>query len=226
MKLHQTTMILLSERFGCLISCLLLITVSHVFISPTVTSANQKVEYFDIQGFRLNMKLDDVKATLKLEDDKPSKDKSLKTSKDKYGLIHGYEVVHIQNDGKLVLNFTGQKRLYRIDYVNLYRSLINNSKKLYDLLKQKYGDPLLENVETFQGESRNIRACWGTTCNRFTPTTPALKATIDYATGRFKLTLTDNRIFNSDWKKYKQSRKQARPSQSLKTNQSKQSYGF
>ncbi len=185
---------------------------------PVTSYANKNVAYFNIQGINLNMNLDDVIRSLNIT--------KFKTSKDKYGLIHGYEIVQAKDETKIVLNFTGQKRLYRIDYSNQYRSFKNNSNRLYELIKQKYGDPTIENVEAYQGESRNIRACWGSTCNRFTPTTPALKAAIDYPSGRLKLTLIDNRIFNEDWKRYKQSLHETKSGKIQTPDQPKESYGF
>ncbi len=156
----------------------------------------RNVNYFDIQNLRLNMKLDEVINAYNIN--------NVKTSKDKYGLINGFEIVKEVDDMKIVLNFTGQKRLYRIDYTNVYRSMRFKSEALYNKIKRKYGDPTVENVELEEGESRNIHACWGATCTKFTPTTPALKADISYFTGKVKLTLSDNRIFNTDWKKYKE----------------------
>lgn len=154
-----------------------------------------EVYYFNIQGLRLNMNLDNVILQFNIN--------NVRSSKDKYGLINGYEIVKMKNDMKLVLNFTGDKRLYRIDFTDQYLNYRNNSVGILELLKQKYGTPTFENVEVDDGTSKNIRACWGNTCNRFTPSTPALKSIINYETGRLKLTLVDNRIFNKDWKKYK-----------------------
>jgi len=189
-----------------------------VSLLPEEAKADKNVSYFNIQGVKLNMNLDDVIRILNIN--------KFKTSKDKYGLVHGYEIVQAKDETKIVLNFTGQKRLYRIDYSNQYRSFMNNSNGLYNLLKEKYGEPTIENIEALHGESRNISACWGSTCNRFTPTTPALKATIDYASGKLKLTLIDNRIFNSDWKKYKQSLQESKSGQVPSTEQPKNSYDF
>jgi hypothetical protein len=164
------------------------------------------------------MQLDEVIKTYQID--------NVKSSKDKYGIINGYEIVNVKEEMKLVLNFTGEKRLYRIDYTNQYAAYKNNSIGILDLLKKKYGNPTIENIETQDGESRDIRACWGDTCNRFMPTTPALKSTIEYATGKMKLTLVDNRIFNADWLKYKDAYNNAKSGKSQIQNESEVSPGF
>lgn len=159
-------------------------------------AVNDPVYYFDIQGLRLNMSLDEVIKKYNVD--------NVKSSKDRYGIINGYEIVKASNGMTLVLNFTGLKRLYRIDFSNRYPDYRGNSEALYNVLKRKYGEPATENIVPVNGRPGDIRACWGTTCSRFSPTTPALKAWIEYETGGVKLTLTDNRIFNQDWKHYKE----------------------
>ena len=192
-KLYQA-LVCGRTRLSLCITCLL---VCH----PIAIQALD-VYYFSVQGLRLNMQLDEVIKTFKVN--------HVKSSKDKYGLVNGYEIVQRKGEMTLALNFTGEKRLYRIDFTNQYPSYRNNSVGIFELLKQKYGDPTYETIETENSESRDIRACWGRTCNRFRPSTPALKSIIDYDTGRLKLTLVDNRIFNTDWKKYKEAYNSAR----------------
>ena len=242
MKMSSRKAYRISRLTAVFIGCFLLIT-----SLPIVAFAMKNVEYFNIQGIRLNSKLDDVKNQVGFRGtEKASKDQFgnivrydiektsdgarliLKISRDKFGIVNGYEIIKSKEEGKLALNFTGQKRLYRIDYMDQYRAYTTNSRKLYDLLIQKYGDATIENIETLQGEPRNIRACWGTTCNRFSPTTPALKAFIEFATGRLKLTLTDNRIFNKDWKLYKDAASSARSRrlQPIKKGTNQDNVGF
>jgi len=165
-------------------------------IFPRLSTAAD-VQFFTVQGLRLDMTLDEVIKAFDIN--------NVKSSRDGYGIVNGYEIVKTKGEEKIVLNFTGFKRLYRIDFSNQYPNYINNSEGIYTLLKKRYGKPDIENIEVFNGESRDIRVCWGLTCNRFSPITPALKATIEYHTGKLKLTLVDNRIFNNDWKKYKES---------------------
>ncbi len=174
-----------------------LITLSFVLIYPVASNlfAVDEVLFFSVQGLKLNMHLDDVIKTYRID--------NVKSSKDKYGLVHGYEIIKTKGDMKLVLNFTGNKRLYRIDFSNQYPTYKENSRGIYDLLEKKYGEADISNMDESTGDSRNIRACWGMTCSKFSPTTPALKANIDYFSGKLKLTLVDNRIFNKDWMKYK-----------------------
>lgn len=157
--------------------------------------ANEDVYYFNIQGIRLNMKLDEVIKEFQIN--------NVKSSKDRYGLVNGYEILKSSGDMRIALNFTSKKRLYRIDFSNQYKAYARNSDAIFLILKRKYGKPDIENIEDRQGVSGNIAACWGSTCNRFSPITPALKANIEYFTGKLKLTLVDNRIFNKDWKTYK-----------------------
>lgn len=165
--------------------------------APLLTMAVERnVYYFDIQGLRLNMRLDEVIEKFEIN--------RVKSSKDKYALINGYEIVKQDGEMKIVLNFTGRKRLYRIDYSNSYKEFRQNPDALYERIKLKYGDAAVENIEVGEGETRNIRACWGTTCTMLTPTTPSLKASVYYSTGKMKLTLSDYRIFNTDWQLYKQ----------------------
>lgn len=173
-----------------------------LLIFSAVSALAEDVYFFSVQGLKLNMKLDEVIKTLQVN--------NVKSSKDSLGIAHGYEIIRTKDEMKVVLNFTGSKRLYRIDFTNQYPTFQRNSQGILDLLKKKYGEPTSENIEVFGGESRNIRVCWGTTCNRFTPITPALKSTIEWETGKLKLTLVDNRIFNSDWKKYKAAHNAAR----------------
>ncbi len=174
---------------------LLAIAGFFLLINAPWTLFGQDVYFFTVQGIKLNMQLDEVIKTLQVN--------SVKSSKDKLGIAHGYEIIKTKGEMKLVLNFTGSKRLYRIDFSNQYLSFKQNSMGMLNLLKKQYGAPTFENIEVLDGDSRNIRVCWGTTCDRFTPITPALKSTIEWDTGRLKLTLVDNQIFNVDWKKYK-----------------------
>ncbi len=169
--------------------------ITTLLIFSAFTTLAEDVYFFSVQGLKLNMQLDEVIKIFQVN--------NVKSSKDKLGIAHGYEIIRAKDEMKIVLNFTGSKRLYRIDFMNQYSTYQQNSQGILELLKKKYGEPTSENIEVFGGESRNIRVCWGTTCNRFTPITPALKSTIEWETGKLKLTLVDNRIFNTDWKKYK-----------------------
>ena len=154
------------------------------------------VKFFSIKGLRLGMQLDEVVKQLNIN--------NFKTSKDKFGLINGYEIVKQIDGAKTILNFTGNKRLYRIVYNNVYSQYKNRSMELYEEIKRKYGDPLFENIEAMDGVQKNIRSCWGATCTKNMPTTPALSVMIFYSSGKIKLTLSDNSIFKEDWKKYKE----------------------
>jgi hypothetical protein len=173
----------------------IVIPVVILLLWSPVLSAADDVLFFSIQGLKLNMHLDEVIKSYRIN--------NVKSSKDKYGLVHGYEIVKTKKDMKLVLNFTGNKRLYRIDFSNQYSEFKKNSRGIYALLAKKYGDAAITNIDGAGGDNRNIMACWGFTCNKFSPSTPALKANIDYYSGKLKLTLIDNRIFNKDWEKYK-----------------------
>ena len=179
-----------------------ILVLSTLLIFTAFVTLADDVYFFTVQGLKLNMQLDEVIKIFQVN--------NVKSSKDKLGIAHGYEIIKTKDEMKTVLNFTGSKRLYRIDFTNQYPTYQRNSQGILDLLKRKYGEPSNENIEIFEGESRNIRVCWGTTCNRFTPITPALKSTIEWETGKLKLTLVDNRIFNSDWKKYKAAHNAAR----------------
>lgn len=193
----------------------LLILTALVYVPPV---SAEDVSYFNIQGIRLNMKLDQVIKIYSIN--------NVKSSKDKFGLINGYEIIKTVNDLKIVMNFTGKKRLYRIDFSNQYRSFASNSDGLYDLIRKKYGEPTVENKGAVNGRSRNIRACWGITCERFSPTTPALKIYIEYLTGRLKMTLIDNQIFNADWKYYKDLYNDAKSGRFPKKTNPQQTFDF
>jgi hypothetical protein len=53
-------------------------------------------------------------------------------------------------------------------------------------------------------KGKDLYACWGSSCKNYPRTSPVLTASIHYASGRVKLMLSDNWIFNKDWKKYRQ----------------------
>ena len=199
-------------------ACIGLLCCFFILFSTPASIARDNVYYFNIQGIKLNMKLDKVIKNFQIN--------KVKSSKDRYGVVNGFEIVKMENNMKIVLNFTGSKRLYRIGFTNLYKSYTRNSDAVFKLLKRKYGDPDIENIEDRQGKSGNISACWGSTCDRFSPITPALKANIDYFSGRLKLTLTDNRIFNTDWQKYKKETNEKKMGKILPPNNSKNSQDF
>jgi len=160
---------------------------------------SRNVFYFDIQGLRLNMNLDEVIKALEIN--------TIKTSKDSFGIVNGYEIKKSIDDKKivLILNFTGEKRLYRIQYSILLEDYRYRSQELLQSLIDKYGKPALENrnSEGAVESSSGLYACWGTSCNQYPQTTPTMTANIFQSTGILRLRLFDNRIFNTDWRKYR-----------------------
>lgn len=159
---------------------------------------SRNVYNFDIQGLKLNMNMDEVIKELKIT--------NIKVNKDAYGLINGYEIKKRLNQKKIILllSFTGEKRLYRIHYSKLYDRFRSQSTELFNLLKKRYGAPWTENASPGDQKNRVIHACWGSSCKKYPQNTPILNASVYHASGRLKLMLSDNRIFNKDWKKYKQ----------------------
>ncbi len=157
-----------------------------------------KVYNFNIHGLQLSMELDKVIKLYNIN--------NINTNKDARGHIIGYEVRKriIQQKTVIVLNFTGEKRLYRILHSKIYDKFKYHSKDLYGVLVTKYGRPWRDNISAETQKNKNISACWGSSCKKFPRVTPTLTAQIYHASGRLKLMLSDNRIFNKDWKIYKQ----------------------
>jgi hypothetical protein len=157
-----------------------------------------KIYNFNIHGLQLNMDLDKVIKLYNIN--------NINTNKDARGHIIGYEVRKRINQQKtmIVLNFTGEKRLYRIHHSKIYEKFKYQSKDLYGILVSKYGKPWSDNVSAETQKNKNISACWGSSCKKFPRVMPTLTAQIHHASGRLKLMLSDNRIFNRDWKIYKQ----------------------
>ena len=171
------------------------------FLAVEVTLLGQtprKVYRFDIDGLKLNMNLDDVIEKYKIN--------NINVNKDAQGFINGYEIKKRLKQKKtvLVLSFTGEKRLYRIQFSKLFEKFKYHPRDLFVVLKRKYGPPWNDNSEDADQKGKNIFACWGSSCKKYPRTTPILTASIHYSNGGLKLMLSDNRIFNRDWKKYKQ----------------------
>lgn len=172
--------------------CLLLL-----FQARLPAQSSRKVRNFDINGLRLNMDLDQVIKLYNIN--------NINVKRDVYGIINGYEVKKRSRKQRIMilLSFTGEKRLYRIHFSTIYDDYRHRSRELFETLLKKYGKPWLENSESSQ-RKRNIFACWGSSCKKYPHTTPIMTAKINYASGRIELMLVDNRIFNRDWKLYKQ----------------------
>lgn len=165
---------------------------------PLSAQVAEKVSKFDVSGLRLNMNLDYVIKQFNIN--------NIKVNKDAYGIVNGYEIKKRINRKKVMvlLSFTGEKRLYRIHYSKLNDKYRYHSKDLFAILVNKYGTPWKDNVDPDDQRSKNITACWGSSCNKYPRTTPILTARIHHSSGRLELMLSDNRIFNKDWKLYKQ----------------------
>lgn len=190
------------DRFSCTknknLKTLIFLFVS-VFLLGTVLSAQsqRKVYTFDIKGLRLKANLDKVISQYNIN--------HIRVNKDVFGIINGYEIKKRTKHSRewLALSFTGEKRLYRIHYSKLYEQYRYRSKALYQNLIQKYGPAWNDNLPGENEEIKNIRACWGMSCNTYPATEPVMTARIHHASGRLELMLSDNRIFKKDWKIYK-----------------------
>ena len=162
------------------------------------------VQYFDVQGLRLNMNLDKVRRDYSF--------RKVVKIKDELDVISEYEITKRTNRKILILRFTGEKRLYRINFVNTYNSFKKNADGLYTSLLEKYGEPYLKRKTPKNSETGNIFSCWGNDCDSssYTPYAPKFTANIQYLTGKVRLVLADHSIHRSDWKKYKLKREAAR----------------
>lgn len=180
-------------NFGLML--ILAISVNQGNLSAQVP---RKVITFDINGLMLNMNLDQVIKLYNIN--------NIKVNKDVYGIINGYEIKKRINKQKLMvlLSFTGEKRLYRIHFSKLFEKYRYNSKDLYRLLTRKYGKAWTESADSSGSKNRELYACWGSSCKKYPRTTPILTARIYHSSGKMELMLADNRIFNKDWKLYKQ----------------------
>jgi hypothetical protein len=167
----------------------------------TLSAFDLEIQYFTVQGLRLNMNLDQVISTFNIS--------NIKAIKDKNGDISEYEIKKNVGNKLLTLRFTGEKRLYRIQYINTYRSFINRSGEILDQLIVKYGEPNWKYHPIKNNQPLDIFACWGVLCSRetYAPLEPKLTANIYYRTGKVKLVLANHAIFNEDWEIYKQRRK-------------------
>ncbi len=185
--------------------CLALIKIGLLLILMTVgycvnlsAQDSDKVYDFDINGLRLNMNLDYVIKRYNIN--------NIKVNKDVFDIINGYEIKKRINREKvmIILSFTGEKRLYRIHYNKLNEKFRYHSKDLYGMLIKKYGVAWNNNIDLDNKKNKKITACWGRSCKKYPRTTPILTAQIHHSSGRLELMLSDNRIFNRDWKLYKQ----------------------
>lgn len=198
-------MLIVYQKGVILLSFLILFYSSTYAQSLYVEEGTNKkqVQYFDVQGLRLNMKLDQVRRDYNFE-------KVIKI-KDELGVISEYEITKRTGRKILILRFTGEKRLYRINFVNTYNSFKKNAEGLYAGLFEKYGEPSLIRRTPSDSESGNIFACWGEDCNNstYTPYAPKFTANIQHRTGKAHLLLADHSIHRADWKKYKMKREDA-----------------
>lgn len=168
--------------------------------ASTLSAVDLEIEYFTVQGLRLNMNLDKVISAFNIN--------NIKAIKDKNGFISEYEIKKNVGGKLLSLRFTGEKRLYRIQYINTYRSFINRSSEILDQLIEKYGEPNWKYHPIKDNRPLDIFACWGVHCSRetYAPLEPKLTANIYYLTGKVKLVLANHTIYNEDWEVYKQRR--------------------
>ena len=176
--------------------------------SSPLSAIDLEIKYFAVQGLRLNMNLDTVITAFNIN--------NIKAIKDKNGYASEYEIRKNVGNKKLTLRFTGEKRLYRIEYVNTYRSFINRTGDILEQLVGKYGEPNWKYHPTKDNQPLDIFACWGKHCSRetYVPLEPNLTANIFYLTGKVKLVLANHGIFNEDWEIYK-SRRQGHQSDQL-----------
>jgi len=168
--------------------------------SAQLSAINLEIQYFSVQGLRLNMNLDQVISSFNIN--------NIKAITDKNGVISEYEVKKYVGTKKLTLRFTGEKRLYRIEYINTYRSFINRSSEILEQLIGKYGEPNWKYHPIKDNRPLDIFACWGKHCSRetYAPIEPKLTANIYYLTGKVKLVLANHAIFKEDWEIYKRRR--------------------
>ncbi len=180
-------------RFGVVITF-----VFFLYNGALLGQTSRKVYRFDVDGLKLKMDLDAVIKKYRIN--------NIKVNKDAKGFIHGYEIKKRLNKKKtvLLLSFTGEKRLYRIHFSKRYKKFRYHPQDLFAVLVKKYGPSWTINIEESDQKGKDLYACWGSSCKKYPRTSPVLTASIHYASGRLKLMLSDNRIFNKDWKKYKQ----------------------
>lgn len=176
---------------------LILIITLGINQGPLFAQKPRKVYGFDIDGLKLNQNLDQIIKKYNIN--------NIRINKDVYGIINGYEIKKRIGRQKVVvvLNFTGEKRLYRIHYNKRYEKYRFHSKDLYKVLVKKYGAAWTDSLASEDQKNKNVYACWGTSCKKYPTTTPILTAKIFHSSGRLELMLADNRIFNKDWKLYK-----------------------
>jgi hypothetical protein len=174
-----------------------LVVIALLGMMTAFAQSVRNVYNFDVHGLQLNMDLDEVIKTYEIH--------NIKTSKDPLGIINGYEIKKQIDEKKivLILNFTGEKRLYRIQYSSLLEDYRYRTRAVYRMLVAKYGPPSMDNLKDEEVGSDTIHACWGTTCNTYPQSTPTLTADIFPDTGILRLRLFDNRIFNKDWQQYR-----------------------
>ncbi len=179
-------------RFG--LALFLIFFVTDVAL---VGQTPRKVSSFDIDGLKLKMNLDEVIKNYQVN--------NIKVNKNAQGIINGYEIKKQQQQKTvLVLSFTGEKRLYRIHFSKIYKEFKRRPKELYMELIKKYGPSWNDNSQNVDQRNKDLYACWGSSCRKYPRTTPILTASIHHSNGMLKLMLSDNRIFNKDWKAYKQ----------------------
>jgi len=180
------------------IGCIIVIISLLLFLDKaSYAQSFGKVQNYDINGLKLGMRLDEIITLYHIN--------NIKTIRDQYGIISGYEVRKIDKNNKdiLLLNFTGEKRLYRVHHSSFQEQYRYRSQELFEALMIKYGKPWTENRESLNPK-KTIYACWGSSCKTYPHITPILTAKIFHSTGRMELMLSDNRIFKRDWILYKQ----------------------
>lgn len=133
---------------------------------------------------------------------------NIKKVKDELGVVSEYEIKNRSAGKSMTLRFTGEKRLYRITFINTYLDFKKNAEGVYTSLLKKYGDPYFKRKTPKDSRDGNIFSCWGEDCKSpsYTPYAPKLTAHIQHLTGKVRLVLADHSIHRADWKKYKAKR--------------------
>lgn len=172
-----------------LVFFLLLYSVTSVDLFA-ISKLDFRILQFEIEGLKLTMSLDKAQ--------KKNNFKKIKPIKDSDGVISGYEVNIVNQDKRVSIYFTSEKRLYKIHYYNRYLRYEGRGMELLEQIKRKYGPP----SSTGRSDS-TIFACWGTPCKRFSPKSPYLRATVIPLTGKIELNLYHKGILLKDWGQYR-----------------------
>ena len=197
------------ENFKMKYLSIFIVTLLLQLSDLSAITVDQRIRGFDIEGLRLGMMMDSVIKKYNIT--------TIKSIKDKLGVISGYELIKVVGNKKVFLNFTSEKRLYFIHYYNRYDDFKDLAEELLQKSTVKYGKP-----NSTVKQRKMLMACWGLPCKTFSPKSPSLKGKFFNSDGRMELILYDKHLLQTDWKQYKMKSDQVKYKEEIRRKKRRQ----